>query len=64
MLPVLNPKEQDMTKSTNSANTRAPYVPPKLEVLPKFNAVIGCSVAGGCLPINSSLVTKIIEGRS
>jgi hypothetical protein len=53
-----------MTKSTNSANTRAPYVPPKLEVLPKFNAVIGCSVAGGCLPINSSLVTKIIEGRS
>jgi hypothetical protein len=43
---------------------RTSYVPPKLEVLPKFNAVIGCSVAGGCLPINSSLVTKIIEGRS
>jgi hypothetical protein len=43
-----------MTKSTNSANTRAPYVPPKLEVLPKFNAVIGCSVAGGCIPFNLS----------
>jgi hypothetical protein len=58
-----------MTKSTNSAmktqsDTRTPYVPPRLEAVGRFAFVTGCSVAGGCLPINSSLATEIIEGRS
>lgn len=44
--------------------TRAPYIPPRLEVVGRFSFVTGCSVAGGCLPINSSFVTKVIEGRS
>jgi hypothetical protein len=40
-------------ESTNKPE-RTSYVPPKLEGLPKFNAVIGCSVAGGCIPFNLS----------
>jgi hypothetical protein len=58
-----------MTQPANSAmktksETRAPYVPPQLETVGRFAFVTGCSVAGGCLPINSSLISKVIEGRS
>jgi hypothetical protein len=56
-------KEFEMTQPANSANTRAPYVPPKLEVLPKFNVVIGCSVAGGCIPINLSPADADLERK-
>jgi hypothetical protein len=52
-----------MTQPANSANTRAPYVPPKLEVLPKFKTVIGCSVAGGCIPFNLSPADVDLERK-
>ncbi len=56
--------QPNIAAAKNRPETRAPYIPPRLEAVGRFAFVTGCSVAGGCLPINSSLIAKMLEGRS